>query len=96
MFRWVGAVDVIERALAEPNGADPELEARLESELVVCGLHDARRAPRVLPVLTRLGSRRLEAASEPVAVARAMVMLLADPRVEVVLIPIGDGVRSEG
>jgi DNA-binding CsgD family transcriptional regulator len=76
LFRWVDAVDVIERALAELNGADPELAARLESELVVCGLHDARRAPRVAPVLARLGSRRLEAASEPVAVARAMAMLL--------------------
>jgi len=76
LFRWVDAVDVIERALAELNGADPELAARLESELVVCGLHDARRAPRVAPVLARLGSRRLQAASEPVAVARAMAMLL--------------------
>ena len=76
LFRWVDAVDVIERALAELNGADPEFAARLESELVVCGLHDARRAPRVAPVLARLGSRRLEAASEPVAVARAMAMLL--------------------
>jgi DNA-binding CsgD family transcriptional regulator len=77
LFRWVDAVDVIERALAELDGADPELAARLEGELVVCGLHDARRAPRVAPVLARLGSRRLEAASEPVAVAQAMATLLA-------------------
>jgi DNA-binding CsgD family transcriptional regulator len=75
LFRWVDAVDVIERALAELGDADPELAARLEGELVVCGLHDARRAPRV--VLARLDSRRLEPASEPVAVAQAMAMLLA-------------------
>jgi len=77
LFRWVDAVDVIERALAELGDADPELAARLEGELVVCGLHDARRAPRVAPVLARLDSRRLEPASEPVAVAQAMAMLLA-------------------
>ena len=44
LFRWVDAVDVLERALAELGEADPELAARLEGELVVCGLHDARRA----------------------------------------------------
>jgi DNA-binding CsgD family transcriptional regulator len=76
LFRWVDAVDVIERALAELGDADPELAARLEGERLVCGLHDARRAPRVAPVLARLGSRK-EAASEPVAVAQAMTMLLS-------------------
>jgi DNA-binding CsgD family transcriptional regulator len=77
LFRWVDAVDVIERALAELGETDQELAGRLEGELVVCGLHDARRARRVAPVLARLGSRRLEAASEPVAVAQAMALLLA-------------------
>jgi DNA-binding CsgD family transcriptional regulator len=77
LFRWVDAVDVIERELAELDGADPELAARLEGELVVCGLHAARRAPRVAPVLARLGSCRQEAASEPFAVAQAMAALLA-------------------
>jgi DNA-binding CsgD family transcriptional regulator len=82
LFRWVDAVDVIERALAELGPADRELAARLEGELVVCGLHDARRAPQVAPVLARLssaqpGGRRLAAADEPVAVAQAMAMLLA-------------------
>ena len=77
LFRWVDAVDAIERALAELGEADQELTARLEGELVVCGLHDARRAPRVAPVLARLRSRRLEAASEPFAVAQAMALLLA-------------------
>jgi DNA-binding CsgD family transcriptional regulator len=77
LFRWVDAVDVIERALAELGPAEAELAARLEGELVVCGLHDARRAPQVAPVLARLGSRRLAAAGESVAVAQAMAMLLA-------------------
>jgi len=77
LFRWVDAVDVIERALAELGDADPQLAARLQGELVVSGLHDARRAGRVAPVLARLGSRPLEAASEPAAVAQAMLLLLA-------------------
>ena len=82
LFRWVDAVDVIERALAELGPAEPELAARLEGELVVCGLHDARRAPQVAPVLARLNSAHpgrppVAAASEPVAVAQAMAMLLA-------------------
>jgi catechol 2,3-dioxygenase-like lactoylglutathione lyase family enzyme len=59
LFRWVEAVDVLERALAELGAADDELAARLEGELVVCGLHDARRASRVAPVLGRLSSRSL-------------------------------------
>ena len=77
LFRWVDAVDAIERALAELGETDPELTAWLEGELVVCGLHDARRASRVRPVLARLGPRRLKSASEPFAVAQAMTMLLA-------------------
>ena len=71
LFRWVDAVDVIERALAELGEDDEVLTARLEGELVVSGLHDARRAPKVTPVLARLGSRRLAAHSEALAVARA-------------------------
>jgi len=77
LFRWVNAVDVLERALAELGDTDEDLTARLEGELVVAGLHDARRAPRVAPVLGRLRSRRPEAASEPLAVAQAMTLLLA-------------------
>jgi DNA-binding NarL/FixJ family response regulator len=78
LFRWVDAVDVIERALAELGGADEALTARLEGELVVSGLHDARRASRVGPVLERLPSRTLpDSAVEPHAVARGMSLLLA-------------------
>ncbi len=77
LFRWVDAVDVIERALAELNETDQELAARLEGELVVAGFLDARRASRVAPVLARLGSRGIEAVGEQLAVAQAVAMLLA-------------------
>jgi AAA ATPase domain len=88
LFRWVDAVDVIERALAELAEADEALAelaeadealaARLEGELVICGLHDARRASRVAPVLERLSSRSLSASAvEALGVARGMAMLLA-------------------
>ena len=78
LFRWADAVDVIERALAELGEADEALAARLEGELVVCGLHDARRASRVAPVLERLSSRSLAgSAAEALAVAQGMAMVLA-------------------
>jgi DNA-binding CsgD family transcriptional regulator len=78
LFRWADAVDVIERALAELDEADEALAARLEGELVVCGLHDARRASRVAPVLERLSSRSLEGSpAEARAVAQGMAMVLA-------------------
>jgi DNA-binding CsgD family transcriptional regulator len=78
LFRWVEAVDVIERALAELGEADEALAARLEGELVVCGLHDARRASRVAPVLERLSSRSLAGSpAEALAVAQGMAMVLA-------------------
>ena len=78
LFRWVDAVDVMERALAELGEAEAALAARLEGELVVCGLHDARRAARVAPVLERLASRSLTgSAAEALAVAQGMAMVLA-------------------
>ena len=78
LFRWVDAVDVIERALAELGDADEALAAQLEGELVVAGLHDARRASLVAPVLARLSSRSpLESTAEPLAVAQGMAMVLA-------------------
>jgi DNA-binding CsgD family transcriptional regulator len=81
LFRWVEAVDVIERALEELGEADDALAGRLEGELVVCGLHDARRASLVAPVLERLSSRSLSgSAAEAQAVAEGMSTLLAGRR----------------
>ena len=78
LFRWVEAVNVLERALVELGEAEPELAARLEGELIVAGLHDARRASRVAPVLDRLASRRVTGApAEALAVAQGMAALLA-------------------
>ena len=57
LFRWVEAVDVTDRALAELGDQDPALAALLEAELVVAGMHDARRADRVAPVADRLLAR---------------------------------------
>ena len=97
LFRWVDAVDVIERALAELGEADEALAARLEGELVVCGLHDARRAVRVGPVLERLSSRSLSgSAVEAFAVAYGMAMVLAGRPVEEAAAPLEEAIsRSE-
>jgi hypothetical protein len=63
--------------LAELGDRDPALAALLEAELVVAGMHDARRASRVAPVMDRLMARVPPAeTAETLAVARAMVMVL--------------------
>jgi DNA-binding CsgD family transcriptional regulator len=81
MFRWVDAVDVSQRALAELGEADQALAARLEGELLVAGLRDARRASRVLPVLEQLSSRQLDGApAEACAVGRGIVALWIEGR----------------
>jgi DNA-binding CsgD family transcriptional regulator len=77
LFRWVEAVDVTDRALAELDDRDPGLAARLEAELVVAGMHDARRASRVAPVIDRLMARVPAAdTAEALAVAQGMAGVL--------------------
>ncbi|HEU5003249.1 MAG TPA: AAA family ATPase [Actinomycetota bacterium] len=89
LFRWVDAVDVIERALQELGDRDEGLAARLEGELVVCGLHDARRARHVVPILHRLSSRtNAGGRAEAVAVARGMAALLAGQPVDDAVAPL--------
>ena len=77
LFRWVEAVDAIERGLVELSDADQELVARMEGELVVCGLHDARRASHVKPVLERYGAPSSAATHTAALAARGMAMVLA-------------------
>lgn len=90
LFRWVDAVDVIERALTELGDADPVVAARLEGELVVAGLHDARRASRVAPALRRLAAGRpVGAPAEALAVAGGMASLLAGRPAQEVAGPLG-------
>jgi DNA-binding CsgD family transcriptional regulator len=77
LFRWVEAVDVTDRALAELGDRDPALTTRLEAELAVAGMHDARRAFRVAPVIDRLTARSSSPdTAEALAVARGMASLL--------------------
>jgi len=76
LFRWVDAVDVLELALSELGDSDAALAARLEAELVVSGLHDARRADRAGAVLARLAHRDIDPPVEALAVAQGMLRLL--------------------
>ena len=79
LFRWVEAVDTTDRALAELGDRDPGLAARLEAELAVAGMHDSRRARRVVAVMDRLGTRRASPdpdTAEALAVARGMAGVL--------------------
>ena len=77
LFRWAEAADATDRALAELGDRDPALAARLEAELAVAGMHDARRASRVAPVIARLCARPSSPdTAEALAVARGMAGLL--------------------
>jgi DNA-binding CsgD family transcriptional regulator len=75
LFRWVDAVEVVERALGELGDLDPELSAHLEAVLVVSGLHDARRAAAVRSVLERPVRRgQTPAGAEALATGMRMVL----------------------
>jgi DNA-binding CsgD family transcriptional regulator len=88
LFRWVEAVDVIERALAELGDADQALVGRLEGELVICGVHDARRASRVKLVLERYGALSSAATQTEALAAKGMAMVLAGRPAEEAAIPL--------
>jgi DNA-binding NarL/FixJ family response regulator len=98
VFRWADAFDVSERALAELGEADEALAGRLEGELVVAGLRDARRASQVPPVLERLSARQLQgAAAEAHAVARGMAALwMAGEPAEEVALPLQAALARAG
>jgi DNA-binding NarL/FixJ family response regulator len=88
LFRWVDAVDAIERGLAELGEVDRGLTTRLEGKLVVCGLHDARRAFHVKPVLERYGARSFPTIHAEALAARGMAMVLAGRPADEVAIPL--------
>lgn len=88
LFRWVDAVDVLEPALAELGAADAALVERLEGELVVSGLHDARRASRVAPVLSRLAARQPETPGKALAVAQGMAAFMAGRPADEIAVPL--------
>jgi DNA-binding CsgD family transcriptional regulator len=96
LFRWVDAVDVIERAQAELGAADDALAARLQGELVVAGLHDARSASRVAPVLARLAARQQPPPGEAVAVAQGMARFLASEPAADIAAPLEQTLRYAG
>lgn len=73
-FRWVAAVDVLERAVAELGDTDSELADDLRGRLVVAAVHDGRRAGLVGHALDRLDEG---APGEAVAVARGMAEVLS-------------------
>jgi DNA-binding CsgD family transcriptional regulator len=96
LFRWTDAVNLMVRALAELSNADETLRVRLQSELVVCGLHDARCAAHVAPVLQRLCSVSPEQNfGESVAVAKGMAAALAGRPAEEIAIPLESALSHE-
>jgi DNA-binding CsgD family transcriptional regulator len=97
LFRWVDAVDVIQRTLVElGDEADESLAGRLEGELVVAGLHDARRAAQVRPVLARLANRHQDASDEALAVAQGMVRFLSGEPADEIAVPLEQTLQRAG
>jgi DNA-binding NarL/FixJ family response regulator len=77
LFRWLDGVHVIERARRELGADHGEVGTRLDAELVVSALHDARCAPLVTPALERLDAATLTgfpAEARGVALGMAMVL----------------------
>lgn len=78
LYRWGEAVEVCEEALQELGDRDDALAARLEAQLVICGLRDLRKTRRARQVLERLDARALEpATADTHAIARGVALLLA-------------------
>jgi DNA-binding CsgD family transcriptional regulator len=97
LFRWTESVDAMEQALAELGDADDSLAGRLEGQLVVACLHDARRASRAGPALARLSGRRLSgSAAEAHAVARGMALVLGGAPVEQAAAPLDAALEQAG
>ncbi|HLZ96093.1 MAG TPA: LuxR C-terminal-related transcriptional regulator [Candidatus Dormibacteraeota bacterium] len=70
------AVDVCESALADLGGQEPDLQAKLEAEVVVAGLRVAGRASRVPAALERLARHRnSQSAATDYLLAQGMVGL---------------------
>jgi tetratricopeptide (TPR) repeat protein len=88
LFRWVDAVDAAERGMAELGEVDEELALRLEGELVICGLHDARRAASVKRVLERHGGPSSATTHSEALAARGMAMVLAGRPAEEGAVPL--------
>lgn len=78
LYRWGDAVDVCEETLQELGDRDDGLAARLEAQLVICGLRDIHKTARARQVLERLGARRLEGATaDTYAIARGLAALFS-------------------
>ncbi len=88
LFRWVEAVDTVDRGLTELGEVDTVLAARLEGELLVSALHDSRRASRVKPMLERYGTPSFTASGTDSLVAHGMAMVLAGRPAEEAAVPL--------
>jgi DNA-binding CsgD family transcriptional regulator len=87
LYHWAAAFEVCRRTLDELGEAEPELASKLEAELAVCGLRDARCALRAMRVLEKLDGEGLEGgAAEAYAGARGLgaLMMAGSPARDVV------------
>ena len=95
LFRWVDAVDSAERGLVELGELDEELALRLEGELLICGLHDARRASSVKSVLEHHIGPSFAATQSGALAARGMAMVLAGRPADEAAVPLESALYRE-
>jgi len=77
LFRWTESVRVLERALSALRDAPKAITIRLQSQLLVAALQDARTAPRGLHLLKQLSQRGSRGSlAVALAVAQGMVSIL--------------------
>ena len=82
LFHWVESVDVSESTLADLGDQEPDLQAKLDAQIVVAGVRVAPRASRVPAALERLaGHQHSGSARTEYLLARGMVGFWIEGRI---------------
>jgi DNA-binding CsgD family transcriptional regulator len=97
LFRWTESVHVLENALATLRNAPEAVRTRLQSQLLVAALQDARTAPRAAKLMEQLSRRRLpRAPAVALAVAQGMVGVMTGRPAEQAALPLQRALASNG
>jgi DNA-binding CsgD family transcriptional regulator len=96
-FRWVDAVEVLDRIASELGDEHAALAGRLEGKLVAYAVRDAHTAPRVPEVIARLATRPLEGgAAESLAVAATQAASYEGRPIDEVAAPLEQFLANSG
>jgi DNA-binding CsgD family transcriptional regulator len=97
LFRWTESVHVLEDALSTLRNAPEAVAIRLQSQLLVAGLQDARTAARAVQLMEQLSQRRLRGSpAVALAVAQGMVVIMTGRPAEEAALPLERALASIG